>query len=180
MTRHAPQFTPKPDHSNQHQLLSLVQSTLGGGPIRSLRRALNFLSGAPPASTIHQPTKQWSISSLFDKAKWKLRSPDDREAAGRTASSGRNWHKPLSLRPGHVLQVAEVEEGMEQVLKMAYEAAEAGSGQAWLFLGDLYLVSLAKRDRLRWRLRGATLTWATLSTLADRSSQPERQPFTSC
>lgn len=35
----------------------------------------------------------------------------------------------------------EVEDGIEHVLKLAYEAAEGGSGEAWLFLGDLYLVS---------------------------------------
>jgi len=47
----------------------------------------------------------------------------------------------VRLKPGKVLTVGEVEDGIEHVLKLAYEAAEGGSGDAWLFLGDLYLVS---------------------------------------
>lgn len=74
-------------------------------------------------------------------AKRQLSSGSTKSAGSGGQSESRRWDEQVGLKPGEVLTVSEVEEGIDHVLKLAYEAAEGGLGEAWLFLGDLYLVS---------------------------------------
>ena len=77
----------------------------------------------------------------MEEVKRKLSSVGASSTGSGGRAGGRKWDGPVLLKAGDVLTVGEVEDGIEQVLKLAYEAAENGSGEAWLFLGDLYLVS---------------------------------------
>lgn len=45
-----------------------------------------------------------------------------------------------------MLDQEEVGQAMNEVLRLARQAAEAGSAEAWLLLGDLHLVSALSSD----------------------------------
>jgi hypothetical protein len=92
----------------------------------------------------------------------------------------RRWDEPVRLKPGEVLTVGEVEDGIERVLKLAYEAAEGGSGEAWLFLGDLYLVSEGRAGRLLGLTTCRDMAEFGSHPTADRPPQLDRQPSPRC
>lgn len=73
-----------------------------------------------------------------------------RSLPGRTKGP-KGWQAKLEaasgLRSSHVmLDQEEVGQAMNEVLRLARQAAEAGSAEAWLLLGDLHLVSALSSD----------------------------------
>ncbi|KDE09601.1 hypothetical protein MVLG_00009 [Microbotryum lychnidis-dioicae p1A1 Lamole] len=161
-TPYAPLLQP----SSYTPFLDLLESHLGtttGRGVRALRKAFGAISGKTKATASNLTSPDWSVrgaigrlgsavtslirlsaSSMSDQGVKKLTNEQ-----GETVVVGTAWKHRLasfqhrsaanSGRPRQSLTVDEVTEGLQEVVKLAREAAEMGHAQAWLLLGDLYL-----------------------------------------
>lgn len=157
LTTHAPSpppttFTPHQAGPPSHEpLLDALESSLGpigASLVRSLRRAVGFLYGGAGGQ---KRGRDWSVRGtalrlrallkvLFGTPAVEQRKP----GAHKTPSTGgriTRWKD--GLFGAGVLPDDEVREGMDEVVRLAKEAAHRGVPEAWLLLGDLYLVSFS-------------------------------------
>ncbi len=149
ITKHSTAYTfpsdPVPCLSRpaQPSLVDWIEASPHGAPLRSLRRAVNFVYGGHRSLRHTHTSASRLLGSAVDTVKRKLLSIGSGSDGQPSGAGARRWDERVAFKAGDILSVAEVESGIDHVLKLAYEAAEGGSGEAWLFLGDLYLVSRA-------------------------------------
>ena len=154
ITSHAPTqppttFTPHQASAPSHEpLLDSLESALGpvgARLIQSLRRAIGFLYGGGGAP---KRGRDWSLRGTALRLRTLLKvlfgapAVDGRKPGTfKTPSTvGRITRWKDGLFGAGVLPEDEVREGMGEVIRLARDAAEKGVPEAWLLLGDLYLV----------------------------------------
>ncbi|SCV68301.1 BQ2448_422 [Microbotryum intermedium] len=161
-TPYAPLLRP----SSYTPFLDLLESHLGsttGRGVRALRKAVGAISGKTKATASSLTSPDWSVRGAISRlgstitSLIKLSAPSNSDRGvkkltneqGETVVVGTAWKHRLanfqhrsatnSGRPRQSLTVDEVTEGLQEVVKLAKEAAETGYAQAWLLLGDLHL-----------------------------------------
>lgn len=147
-------YTPLLRQSSYTPFLDYLEGHLGattGSALRASRSALSCLyAGSDSKRRKASPSggRDWSVRGAVNGLK---RLVTDYAALSKPARAGRHrgpngWRAKLEaasgLRAGDVvLDDGEVKEAMAEVTRLARQAAEAGSAEAWVLLGDLHLVS---------------------------------------
>lgn len=154
LTSHAPPppptaFTPLRHSSSSTPLLDALEAKLGrtgGSAVRAARTVVNLVSGRSKA----RKGRDLSVTGVLGTLRNVVvdHSPLGKVAkkvkAGRKGAEG--WRQKLetvsrSKGSSAALDESETEQAMEEVLRLARQAADSGSAEAWVLLGDLHLVS---------------------------------------
>lgn len=142
-------YTPLLQPSSYTPFLDLLESNLGstaGQTIRAVRKAVGYVYGGSNAKSAAGGGRDWSVRGAVNSLKRALTDfaplPTSKKMRGGRVKGEKGWREKLaSMGTNGVLAKEEVEEGMKEVLKLARDAGEKGSAEAWVLLGDLYLVS---------------------------------------
>ena len=140
---------------SQSRIYNWIESRLGSNTAKvvgTTKSALSYLYAGSDSSRRQRSDKNkrdWSLRSAvtgFKKLVTNYAALSRQAIPGRTRQSPKGWQAKLEaasgLRAGDVvLEESEVDEAMQQVVRLARQAAEAGSPEAWVLLGDLHMVS---------------------------------------
>ncbi|GAA5955010.1 hypothetical protein JCM21900_002759 [Sporobolomyces salmonicolor] len=151
-TSYAPHLS-RSSRSSLSALLDSLESTLGstttGAALRGVRRGASYLYAGDSGKRKASGARDWSIRGAVRGLKHAVEAfavdkPSSRGKKGTSTveEGAQGWKKRLEMaqiKGGIVLTDAEVEEGMKEVVRLATEAGEKGSAEAWVLLGDLYL-----------------------------------------
>lgn len=155
-------FTPFLQPSSSTPLLDLLESKLGptsSSAVRAVRSSVGYLYGGASARGAVQGGRDWSVKGAVNGVTSLVLdyvTPSKRQTR-KAASGAEGWRSKLEALGGlkggsGMLDEAEVEEGMEEVVSLAYRAAEAGSAEAWVLLANLHLVSCSSRRNITIQL----------------------------
>ncbi|GAA5863624.1 hypothetical protein JCM1840_000083 [Sporobolomyces johnsonii] len=139
--------------SSLSSLLDSLESTLGstttGAALRGVRKGASYLYAGDSGKRKAPGARDWSVRGAVRALKhaveaFAMDKPSSRGkgGTGTVGEGAQGWKKRLEMaqiKGGVVLADDEVEEGMKEVVRLAKEAAEKGSAEAWVLLGDLYL-----------------------------------------